>query len=230
MAGQVPNPDRRPSARRALILATLLALLTGLGLFGHQAGFIVWDMQGVDLGFTQVARAGSDFGHPTGAAAVSEDLSDATELLRRTGSSDSDNIPAVDPFAVPDGLASSALKSNMPAAKPQAKVARLANDADHERDVQGEVEARDRALDQCDAGSTAPGCVDTHVDDVDDPHDDDVTELALAAVLEDDLSDSNEADKDGHDDRDREECREREDFRDRDRDRDDRHRGGRGHH
>ena len=52
------------------MLSTMLASVAGLGLVGHQAGFVLWDMEGVDLGLTQVAHAGSEFGHPRGTAGV----------------------------------------------------------------------------------------------------------------------------------------------------------------
>ena len=181
------------------MLSTLLASAAGMGLVGHQAGFIVWDVQGVDLGFTKVAHAKTGAGQPAGVADTSEDFDDTAEMLRRTGG-ESGAIPAEDPFVVLKPRASLARKGVVPAAVPPAKVARLAGDTDH--DVQEEIDAKDRAVNLCDTDSAAPGCSDTTDGEIDDALDDEVAELTLASLADDvdDDVDKDDSDKECEDD------------------------------
>jgi hypothetical protein len=154
----------------------MLASVAGLGLVGHQAGFISWDMEGVDLGFTQVAYAGTEFGHPAG---------DTAELLRRAESTDAGAIPAVDPFSVLERRALLAPKGKV--APP--KAARLGGDSDQV--VQAVIETREHVLDSCIGGTD---CADPKIDDLDHEVDD---ELILAAI-KDDLPGDDDVEPDGH--------------------------------
>ena len=176
------------------MLSTLLASAAGLGLVAHQSGFVSWDMEGVDLGFTQVAYAGTEFGHPRGAAG----LDDTAEMLRREEISDTGTIPAVDPFSVLNRQAPLAPKSKV--ANP--KAAWLAGDSDQV--AQGVIEKREYVLDSCGDGKD---CADPKVDDLDHEVDDEAKELVLASI-KDDLPDDDghgdggEEGRDGDDDHD----------------------------
>lgn len=190
MAEKILNPAPLPSRRRALFLSTVLASAAGLGLVGHQAGFIVWDVQGVDLGFTQVAHAGPVAALPVG---LNDGPEDTTEMLRRAEPVETGNIPAVDPFSVLERRVSLTPGIKTPRAKPEVKGARLANTTDIEDDFSRAIEAKDSALEPCAGeGCSAP-------DDIDDDLDDEVAELVMASI-EDEVSGGDDVDKEGQED------------------------------
>jgi hypothetical protein len=215
MSEEIHLPELKPRRRRRLMLVSLTGLLAGLGLFGHQAGFVVWQMEPMDLGFTQVAQAGVLHGNAPDTGMPDFDEGAASELLR-PGRPEEEKIMMAERPAAPELIEKNRLPRGIVQAKrnglPLPKLA-----GDDERDLREAVDVKDHAVDLCPPGQA--GCGDL---DADDKHlDDDLEELTVLAALEEipDIDD----DKDDHDKPDREEdCDDdRESSYDRDHDRDD---------